>query len=112
MQPKTGATETGMATDSSVLPESTTVNAHAALNRGHRESAAASIVNAVCNSVECSRLSAETVVDAPLSASSALPLHVGPSASDRSLPSVPTVSCGVEYPLVCPLMCCAKTCHP
>ena len=54
MQLKTGAI--GTATDSLVLPGSTTVNARAALNRGHKESAAASIVNAACNSAECSRL--------------------------------------------------------
>jgi hypothetical protein len=98
MQPKTGATETGMATDSSVLPGSTMVYKLAVLSRGHRESAAASNVNAACIAAECSRLPAETVVDAPLNASSALSLRVGPSVFDRSLPSVPTVSCGLEYP--------------
>ena len=83
MQPKTGATATGMATDSSVLPGSTTVNARAVLNRGHRESAAVSNVNAACISAECSRLPAGTVVDAPLNASSALSLHVSPSESEQ-----------------------------
>ena len=87
-----------MATDSSVLPGPTTVNARAVLNRGHRESAAASNLNAACISAECSRLPAGAVVNAPLNASSALSLHVSPSESDRSLPSVPTVSCGLEYP--------------
>ena len=55
------------------------MNAHAVLNRGHRESTAASNVNAACDSAECSRLSARTVVNAPLNASSALSLHVSPS---------------------------------
>ena len=87
-----------MATDSSVVPGSTTVNAHAVLSRGHREPTAASNVIAACIAAECSRLTAETVVGAPLNANSALSLHVGPSVSDRSLPSVPTISCGSEYP--------------
>ena len=73
------------------------MNAHAALNRGHRESAAVSNVNAACNSAECSRLSAMTVVNAPLNASFALPLHVSTSESEQ-VPSVHTVSCGLEYP--------------
>ena len=50
IQPKTGATAIGMTTDSSVLPELTTVNAHAVLNRGRKESATASNVNAACSS--------------------------------------------------------------
>ena len=95
MQLKTGAT--GMATDSSVLPGPTTVNARAVLNRGHRESAAVSNLNAACISAECSRLHAGAVVNAPLNASSALSLHVSPSESEQ-VPSVPTVSCGLEYP--------------
>ena len=97
MQLKTGPMATGMATDSSVLPRPTTVTARAVLNRGHRESAAASLVNAACNSAECSRLPAGTVVNAPLNVSSALSLHVSPSESEQ-VPSVPTVSCGLEYP--------------
>ena len=48
MQLKTRATAIRMATDSSVLPRPTTVNAHAVLNRGHRESAAVGNANAVC----------------------------------------------------------------
>ena len=47
---------------------------------------------------ECSSVPACTVVNAPLNASPALSLHVGPSVSDRSLPSAPTISCELEYP--------------
>ena len=114
MQLKTGAT--GMATDSSVLPGPTTVIAHAPLNRSHRESAAASSVNAACMSVECnclrnqevncmnadradecSRLPAGAVVDAPLNVSSALSLHDSPSASEQA-PSVHNSQLRTEYP--------------
>ena len=73
------------------------MNARAVLNRGHRESAAVGNVNASCISAECSRLPARTVVDAPLNASSAMFLHVSSSESEQ-VPSVPTISCGLEYP--------------
>ena len=73
------------------------MNARAVLNRGHREPAAASSANASCISAECSRLPAGTVVDAPLNASSALSLHVSPSEFEQ-VPSIPTISCGLEYP--------------
>ena len=82
MEPKTGATAAGMATDSSALPRPTTVNARAVLNRGHMESTTVSNVNAACVSAECSRLSAGTLVDAPLNTSSALSLHVSSSESE------------------------------